>query len=565
MTCCTDVMERKLSVESRQYFDNQIKSLLSPLANTLAKKNRKFDKTFLDLLMHSKTSFDDMFRRTYGVIYEQNSYVFTDLYESLEDYYTNGQVKLQDSMNAFFNKLYQRMFVVYNQQYRFDPRHLTCISRYMEELQPFGDVPRKLTTQIKRSFVALRTFVQGLATGRDVVRKVLQVNPSVTCVHELMRMNHCATCSGLEGVRACRDYCVDVHAHCLVHYAHLNSFWNDFVEAMVDVGDRLEGPFNIENVVEPISIKVSDAVMNFQEAGREISNKLFQKCGVPKLGRGKRQSGYGKELEFESYNFNSDKRDWKDDGKGAASMSISRLVRDIKSKIKNSRNFWSGLPEDICGSKGENQNCWNGSELGKYTGKISHLSENITQHSSKMDEQTYRLKLITRKLKEAYNGGDVDWIDEESWLITEPAEPEVESSGDGSSGDDMVQPSSDTYPVDDEDAYVGGSGDGHNYFYDSYDDNFEGSGFGWEGKHGSGVSSPDTDTGRYKPDVPESPYETHVPKHYEPPQQPPSQGQPGGDNTAGQPGAAKSEPMSLSRAIAIYVIPAFIMFVGSLG
>lgn len=46
----------------------------------------------------------------------------------------------------------------------------------MEELQPFGDVPQKLTTQIKRSFVALRTFVQGLATGRDVVRNVLKVN-----------------------------------------------------------------------------------------------------------------------------------------------------------------------------------------------------------------------------------------------------------------------------------------------------------------------------------------------------------------------------------------------------
>lgn len=55
-------------------------------------------------------------------------------------------------------------------------RYLQCVTQHMEELQPFDDVPKKLTTQVKRSFVALRTFVQGLATGRDVVRNVLRVS-----------------------------------------------------------------------------------------------------------------------------------------------------------------------------------------------------------------------------------------------------------------------------------------------------------------------------------------------------------------------------------------------------
>lgn len=45
-------------------------------------------------------------------------------------------------------------------------------------------------------------------------------------------------------------------------------------DAMVDVGERLENPFNIENVVEPVNFKVSDAIMNFQEAGHDISNKV---------------------------------------------------------------------------------------------------------------------------------------------------------------------------------------------------------------------------------------------------------------------------------------------------
>lgn len=43
---------------------------------------------------------------------------------------------------------------------------------------------------------------------------------------------------------------------------------------MVDVGERLENPFNIDNVVEPVYYKVSDAIMNFQESGVDISDKV---------------------------------------------------------------------------------------------------------------------------------------------------------------------------------------------------------------------------------------------------------------------------------------------------
>jgi hypothetical protein len=44
---------------------------------------------------------------------------------------------------------------------------------------------------------------------------------------------------------------------------------------MEKVTDRLLGPFNIEMVVEPIDIKISEAIMNFQENGADVSQKVF--------------------------------------------------------------------------------------------------------------------------------------------------------------------------------------------------------------------------------------------------------------------------------------------------
>jgi hypothetical protein len=47
-----------------------------------------------------------------------------------------------------------------------------------------------------------------------------------------------------------------------------------YADALMKVADRLLGPFNIELVVDPIDIKISDAIMNFQENGYEISQKV---------------------------------------------------------------------------------------------------------------------------------------------------------------------------------------------------------------------------------------------------------------------------------------------------
>lgn len=63
-----------------------------------------------------------MFKRTYGVIYEQNAHVFSDLFNELEGYYMRGKVDLMEAMDSFFNILYQKMFTVINMQYQFDDK-----------------------------------------------------------------------------------------------------------------------------------------------------------------------------------------------------------------------------------------------------------------------------------------------------------------------------------------------------------------------------------------------------------------------------------------------------------
>lgn len=46
----------------------------------------------------------------------------------------------------------------------------------MKELKPFGDVPDKLSVQIKRSFVATRTYAQALNIAAEMTKALMNVS-----------------------------------------------------------------------------------------------------------------------------------------------------------------------------------------------------------------------------------------------------------------------------------------------------------------------------------------------------------------------------------------------------
>ncbi|KAG8520167.1 Glypican-6 [Galemys pyrenaicus] len=134
---------------------------------------------FRELLENAEKSLNDMFVRTYGMLYMQNSEVFQDLFTELKRYYTGGNVNLEEMLNDFWARLLERMFQLINPQYHFSEDYLECVSKYTDQLKPFGDVPRKLKIQVTRAFIAARTFVQGLTVGREVANRVSKVPLSV--------------------------------------------------------------------------------------------------------------------------------------------------------------------------------------------------------------------------------------------------------------------------------------------------------------------------------------------------------------------------------------------------
>ncbi|CAG0906422.1 unnamed protein product, partial [Cyprideis torosa] len=237
-----------------------------------------------------------MFVHTYGILYEQNSRVFSGLYDGLEANYREGEPSLEDVLDDFFRSLYQQIFVLMNSHYTFDEGYLRCAASFMSELQPFGDTPKKLKNTLIRSFVATRSFSKALGAGAQVAEQLLKVQLESSCAHALMRLTYCPACQGHGGVPACHGFCVNVLQGCLAFHALANEQWNDYTASMSSIYERLVGSFNLQSVVEPLRFKISNAIMEFQEGGPKISARIFERCGKPRLGRRSAQAPYEDEL-----------------------------------------------------------------------------------------------------------------------------------------------------------------------------------------------------------------------------------------------------------------------------
>ncbi|GCC19791.1 glypican-4 [Chiloscyllium punctatum] len=422
-TCCTFEMEEKLSQQGQQEFNKAVLETSSILLSTFASRYKKFDEFFKELIENAEKSLNDMFVRTYGQLYLQNSEVFQDLFKELKKYYVIGNLNLEDMLSDFWARLLERMFRLVNPQYHFTEEYLECVSKYTEQLKPFGDVPRKLKLQVTRAFIAARTFAQGLSVARDVLNKVSTVNPTTECTNALLKMTYCSQCLGLLALKPCKNYCLNVMKGCLANQADLDTEWNNFIDAMLMVAERLEGPFNIESVMDPIDVKISEAIMNMQENSMQISQKAFQGCGKPKTwsaSRSARSVADGFNARFRPYS--PEERPTT-----AAGTSLDRLVTDVKEKLKKAKKFWSTLPHSLCSDNSsasvtEQNECWNGSNKGRYTfavmgnGLASQLNNpdvkvDITKPDMMIRRQIMALRTMTSKVKNAYDGNDVTFRD----------------------------------------------------------------------------------------------------------------------------------------------------------
>ncbi|KAM9844704.1 glypican-1b isoform 1-T2 [Aulostomus maculatus] len=434
-TCCTSDMEDNLTMMSRREIEGLLKDSGRSLQGLLTGQYKAFDGYFMELLNRSAMTLQETFTPSWGSLYSQNSQGFTELYTDLRNYYRGANVNLEEVLNEFWARLLEKIFHQANKQYFIGEDYLECVSKQLETLRPFGDTPRDLKMKVTRTFVAARSFVQGLVVSGEVVRKVSQVQLSQECVRAMMRMTYCPHCRGVASARPCANYCSNVMKGCLANQADLNTEWRHLAETMMQVAGHFDGPSGVDVVVLSIPSRISEAMVAMTENIETINSKLFQACGNLRDG-GSSSSGVEEILNKGKVIV--------EDRLGTSSNKLDILVSDVTTRLRDMQPYWVSLPTVLCSDKvatgaGAEDKCWNGMSRARYLpdvigdGLASQINNpevdiDITKPDMTIRQQIMQLKIMTHRLKNALNGNDVDFQD---------TSDDVSGSGSGSCPDDV--------------------------------------------------------------------------------------------------------------------------------
>ncbi|KAJ8685681.1 hypothetical protein QAD02_021474 [Eretmocerus hayati] len=135
------------------------------------------------------------------------------------------------------------------------------------------------------------------------------------------------------------------------------------------VADRLVGPFNIEVLLRPINLKISEAIMNFQESSGDVSQRVFVGCGRPTLGRRRKRAKIYHRRGIKNMRIRgSEEQESGMENIVAKTVILDEMVKEIQQRIRDSRQFWLTLPYKLCNDGSGNpldvtKKCWNGSNI----------------------------------------------------------------------------------------------------------------------------------------------------------------------------------------------------------
>lgn len=231
---------------------------------------------FKSLIETSYQEVDKLYSRTYQHMYTNHKAVMRGLFTKLSEYMAGKEdIDLKQTVESWFSLLFQQVFMIAKPHVTFDAQYQHCLVESADELMPFGDLPRKTSLQVKKSFLASKVLQDALAVGAKVVEELLNMKANEQCANAFMKMTHCSICSRVEeNWKPCFDYCMNVIKGCSAYPAVVNPSWNAYITALHNLALKIGGPFNMERVINPLGVEVSDGIMEFQRDTENITNHV---------------------------------------------------------------------------------------------------------------------------------------------------------------------------------------------------------------------------------------------------------------------------------------------------
>ncbi|KAG7208632.1 hypothetical protein KM043_014839 [Ampulex compressa] len=387
--CCTHETEERLRHQARADFHSLIHHHSRSLQGLLATTADALRETVTLLARQSENKTLTLFDQVYRTMAVLSRPSIKALYRAMVEYVSLSNTPdtlqqpltrdmLQERFVEFFTKLFPIAYhhAVNPGQYEqdFTEKFKACLYERMEEIQPFGDIPKQISKSVSKSLEATRVLVQALTLGKTVLDRTDSVLFSGTspqqesCYGALLRMTYCPRCKGIgTAVRPCSGFCTNVMRGCLTEPAsELDLAWSGYVETVERLVVAVDGRndplgLNAERAVRQLDTRISDAIMHAMENGPTLEEKVRKVCGRSELqptadetsaAATGRSSSSGPETHAAAPTHRT------------LPTQLHVQLGNFLASVVRSRTFYGTLADAIC-EEYPDKRCWNGERVGE--------------------------------------------------------------------------------------------------------------------------------------------------------------------------------------------------------
>ncbi|XP_072111831.1 glypican-5-like isoform X3 [Mobula birostris] len=282
-TCCTKRMEERYQVVVRREVLQSIQFLSFELKYRIEKNGGAFQEAFKSLIHIATNHTNSMFKTGYRTMAKEASEVVKGFFTDISLYVLDLDASIEDIVLSFFDSLFPLVFnrLIHPGLSDVSVDYSECLRLTRQDINPFGSYPVKMAAELSRPLQAMKTLLQALNIGSEVINMTENVAFTRECTRALVKMEYCSHCHGLTLIKPCVAYCLNVMRGCLANVADIDLHWRDYISTLDELTSVIMGSRGVEQALLRVAPLVNEAILQAQLNGPKISTTVSKVCGQP--------------------------------------------------------------------------------------------------------------------------------------------------------------------------------------------------------------------------------------------------------------------------------------------
>ncbi|KAG5890329.1 hypothetical protein JTB14_001990 [Gonioctena quinquepunctata] len=276
-----------------------------------------------------------------------------------------------------------------------------CLKKSIDNISPFGDIPKQVAQSLSKSLEATRLLLQAFRIGSEVLNTtdsfLIGENGAGNseCHDALVKMTYCPKCQGLwKHTKPCSGYCLNVLRGCITKYvAELDMPWNSYVEGVENLLNAMrkannDAGVNVDVVIRNLDTRISAAIMYYMQRTKDIDDRVKKICGPAEFSQ-KEDPLIAETSTPVTTLFSGKLRST--NPRNFSPFPETELSHFI-STIGKTKGFYANLANTLCQDESfaerKDRQCWNGERIAEYTKTVVDVGLDMQKYNPEVKPNT---------------------------------------------------------------------------------------------------------------------------------------------------------------------------------